>query len=616
MEHRAIDAPMQYSAFVSYNHLDRTAATLLQRRIETYRLPRRIARETGTPRLKPVFRDRDELTAAPDLSEAVRAALRQSEHLIVVCTPNSAQSDWVGREIDYFRSVHGDSAILTALCEGSTETSFHKALLKKRGGAPAHPLAADFRKGGDGRLALLKLVAVLAHVGLDELVQRDAQRQLRRFAMLAVAILLAVIGAAALVIAALQARATAEVERARSADAVEFQLTEMRAKLQAAGRLDLLADVNRGIARFYAGRDPATLSIKEQLDRARLLQAKTDDDLQRGHFAAARESASEAGVITSGLLKAHPSDGQAIFADAQSEYWLGLCDWRLEVLAPARAHFERYHTLTRTLVSADPANVDWRLEQGYARSNLAMLMLLGSADAAHARPLFEAAQEDLLAAAAKRPREADLRFEIADGEAWLAASARVARDYPDALRHRTAQLAMLDALIRQSPRDARFQSARIGALIGLGRLALSTGNLSAAQRRFDEARDLAAARLATDPENDAIARHKRAIEIFMVQTWLALPPKQRPELAIVVATLGDCGAEERKADNQELATFCSVESARVRLAAGDRAGAQRALVAAERQRAGEEALSRRWNLDLTAELRELEAELRGTMPKS
>jgi len=429
---------------------------------------------------------------------------------------------------------------------------------------------------------------------------------------LAAAALIIVIAAAALIIATFRARAVAAAERARSADAIEFQLTEMRRKLQAAGRLDLLAEVNRGVARFYAGRDPSALSVEEQLDRAKLLQGSADDDLERGNYASAREAAGEASVITGNLMKLHPTDAQIVYADSHSEYYLGKCDWMLGALSPARIHFERYADLTRLLVAIDPANADWRLERAYSRSNLAMLLLRDTADAARARPLFEAAQADMVAVARERPNDMDLRYEIADGEAWLASTAMVAKDYDGAVRRRYAQLAILDALIRKSPRDARYIGAQIGAFIGLGRTAAAQGDLAAAQRHYDRALAISAVRLANAPDNDNLARSARTVALLKVQTWLAMRPTERPSPAVIARTLGDCSAEWRKAANQELATFCSIEEAHVRLLLHDRAGAEQAVAAAQRGSANAEALARRWDVDLAADIKSVNEVLRST----
>jgi hypothetical protein len=65
------------------------------------------------------------------------------------------------------------------LLEGTPETSFPPALLRRADGRTLVPLAADIPGEGE-RLALLKLVAVMAGVSMAVLVQRDAQRRLQQ----------------------------------------------------------------------------------------------------------------------------------------------------------------------------------------------------------------------------------------------------------------------------------------------------------------------------------------------------------------------------------------------------------------------------------------------------
>ena len=76
-----------YVAFISYSHKDAAVGRWLHRKLEGYRLPKRLAGTQGEDgevpaRLTPIFRDRDELPAAGDLSERVRAALAVSRNLI------------------------------------------------------------------------------------------------------------------------------------------------------------------------------------------------------------------------------------------------------------------------------------------------------------------------------------------------------------------------------------------------------------------------------------------------------------------------------------------------------------------------------------------------------
>lgn len=70
----------RYRAFISYSHADEAGARWLMRRLETYRVPRRLVGTDGAhgridARLGAFFRDRDELTASGDLGATIREAL-------------------------------------------------------------------------------------------------------------------------------------------------------------------------------------------------------------------------------------------------------------------------------------------------------------------------------------------------------------------------------------------------------------------------------------------------------------------------------------------------------------------------------------------------------------
>jgi hypothetical protein len=133
-----------FRAFVSYCHKDKAFAAWLQRRLEAYRLPRRLADQVkplagqAPGRIGPVFRDREDLSASTDLSAAVREAIAVSSALVVVASPDAAKSHWVEREILLFREFHPEAPVLVAL-------AIHAA-------SPAHrPRAAGRRFPQAGR---------------------------------------------------------------------------------------------------------------------------------------------------------------------------------------------------------------------------------------------------------------------------------------------------------------------------------------------------------------------------------------------------------------------------------------------------------------------------------
>lgn len=197
--------PRSYRAFISYSHRDKAVTQWLHRALETYRIPKiLIGKETRVgpvpARLTPIFRDRDELPASGDLGRELRSALENSLFLVVICSPASAKSMWVNEEIKSFKRLHGEDRVLALVVGGEPYASngdkpelecFPHALRYRLGAdgeisdTPAEPIAADCREGADGkRLAKMKLVAGLTGARLDELVQRETQRRMRRLAMI------------------------------------------------------------------------------------------------------------------------------------------------------------------------------------------------------------------------------------------------------------------------------------------------------------------------------------------------------------------------------------------------------------------------------------------------
>ena len=83
---------MAHDVLISYSHQDAAFAERLHSKLENFRL-----KDHAGPKwpLRPMFLDRSELASSPDLSEVIDKALRQSDALIVVCSPAAAVSKWV-----------------------------------------------------------------------------------------------------------------------------------------------------------------------------------------------------------------------------------------------------------------------------------------------------------------------------------------------------------------------------------------------------------------------------------------------------------------------------------------------------------------------------------------
>lgn len=263
-------AAPRYRAFLSYSHRDAALVARLHRRLETYVVPRSLRGPAVPARIHPVFRDRDELASAGQLSCSIEEALDASAALVVVCSPAAVASPWVNAEIAYFRRHHPDRAVLAFVVAGDPgadprtqpqHAAFPASLVledpDRPDGGLVEPLAADAREEADGfSAAFLKLAAGLLGVRYDQLRRRDQRRRQRRWAIAAAGSALL-----AAVFAFLAWQATVARDAARAAQGVaELELRSERETREFLLSVFTLADA--GTARGDR------VTVREVLDRA------------------------------------------------------------------------------------------------------------------------------------------------------------------------------------------------------------------------------------------------------------------------------------------------------------------------------------------------------------
>lgn len=509
-----VEGLARYRAFISYSHSDRSCADWLHRALEAYRLP---ARLVGTEtllgpvpaRLAPVFRDRDELPASGDLSAELRAALDRSAALVLIASPAAARSRWVNEEVLQFKAMRGregrPAPVLALIAADAPPDAALSDMVPPAmrhavhpdgtlGPETAEPIAADLRPGADGRrLARLKLVAGLTGLPLDALVQREAARRQRRLALLAS--VLGVLAAAMTVMAVLAVRGQSEAERQRAeADGlVRFMLTDLRARLEPVGRLDVLDSVGQRALAYYAGQDLSRLDPDELGRRAKALHLVGEVRDLRGDSAGALVAFREAERTTQELLARAPDDPQRLYDHAQSAYWVGYVAWQRGDRAEAERRFRQYAMLADTLVAADPANPEWQAERASAQTNLGVLYHRSDRfDDAAARFAVAASVARMLAQAA--PADGERQWTLAQAHAWLADAQAGRWRFSEAVAQRQAELAIYDRMLATDPRDARAREGRAVALQQMAGLRLLQGDQDAAvelaRAGVDATRDL------------------------------------------------------------------------------------------------------------------------------
>ena len=160
----------EYFAFISYKSEDVEWAIWVQHELEHYHLPASFnGREDVRQDLRPVFRDIDELSAG-NLPEQIKQALVNSQNLIVICSPQAAESPWVNQEVETFISLGRTDRIFPFIVEGNSPKEFFPLALLN---LPKNEerLGGDVSKNGRDA-AFVKVVAGMLGVGFDSLWNR------------------------------------------------------------------------------------------------------------------------------------------------------------------------------------------------------------------------------------------------------------------------------------------------------------------------------------------------------------------------------------------------------------------------------------------------------------
>jgi hypothetical protein len=101
-----------YAAFISYSHVDEELTQSLQRGLERLSKP---WYKRG-PFIR-VFRDETSLASGSDLEQLVIAALDDSGHMVLLLSPDSAQSEWVDHEVAAWLSKKPPTTVIPVVTE-------------------------------------------------------------------------------------------------------------------------------------------------------------------------------------------------------------------------------------------------------------------------------------------------------------------------------------------------------------------------------------------------------------------------------------------------------------------------------------------------------------------
>ena len=467
-----------------------------------------------------MFRDREELSTGQNLGDHLLDALDNSDNLIVICSPNAVSSQWVGKEIEYFKSIGRGDRIFGLLVEGGAE-ALPEPLLTDVNGNPLEPLAADPRDEGDGkRLAKLKLISGLLSVNLDQLTRREQARQNQlRAIYTGIASTVVIMAALAFVsyreqqLARQQEAFERETAMKNAANMVEFAKDiskqidmESQARvnnqlidyLERSGSDNLDQDTTRYLAQ--ALQQLAMAQLEQSTDEQSVIDQATAD--------AAFESFGRSRELYGAVLSEAPNNPYARFDVGIADFYIGYTHLRTGALELAEKPFQDYAARMDTLYREDPENVDFIFE--YAASKQALFNLQLERETTFT-PSLEAnmlaaikAAEDAVAAVPGEPAMLDALSVVMNMSALALARDCLYND-PRILSYRQRALDVAQQIYDLQPRNREAKGVVAHMYSALAQTHAALGQTAEARVAFLDAYRLRVELADTDPSNQFFA---------------------------------------------------------------------------------------------------------------
>lgn len=501
----------RYRAYISYSHKDEAWASWLHRALEAYRVPRNLVGTTTDAglvpaRVRPVFRDRDDLSSAVDLGEIVKQALADSENLILICSPAAVASRWVNEEIWQFARLGRKDRIFCIIVDGesagdgSIAACFPSALVEI---GLKEPLAADARKWADGKqVAKLKLVAGLLGLHLDELRQRDLQRQRKRRLLIG----LGVVAALSLGVLTVISQISGQHQRDKAEQLATF-VVDLGERLQSGADLETLSLISSEATRHLQNLDLDKLSPATVEKVALAFRQVGNVNQGQGKPAEALVAYERSRDILLELTGKQPQMQVPLFQLGNAEFYIGNLHIEQGRYDAALIAMNKYQLLTRRLFDMDPRNPDWVMELSYAHNNMAALHIrrgLGI-DEGTIQHMAEAVR--LMEEVVKlKPDDNLVMGNYATTLAWAADIQIQACNLEEAILLRERVRVLAEGAARSEPGNNDLRLSYAFSLNGVARVQTFLGRMDQAEQNIGASLSILEQLLAADSGNEQIRK--------------------------------------------------------------------------------------------------------------
>jgi serine/threonine protein kinase len=343
---------------------------------------------------------------------------------------------------------------------------------------------------------------------LGRLLEKPRLERLRRLKTraLTLAIALTLITLAivtTLALAAAKARKEAELRREQAEKLIGFMLEDLRPKLDAVGKLELLADINRETSAYFNDLDATRLSKAEKRFWVVTLQNMGDIQLRQGQLDQAEETILKAAPLAESLLTGKPPQDEDLQIVSDVYAWQGyLASFRPERLDLALELMDKSLALAKKLTARQPSNNEFRLQLANAHNNLgAICSQAGHKDQAlhHLQASVDLFQL-ILGAIPSREEQLETLPKLASALGWASSLQEESGHLAQALALRRQNIHALERVISLERENRIWQADAAVSYRYLALQCIHSGLLQEAAKAFNQGLEVGSSLLAAEPK--------------------------------------------------------------------------------------------------------------------
>jgi tetratricopeptide (TPR) repeat protein len=340
----------------------------------------------------------------------------------------------------------------------------------------------------------------------------DTPRRRMRLAALAIVLVLVIASAVKYVVDITEARRDAERRRRQAEELVSFMVGDLRTKLEAVGRLDVLDGAASRALDYFASLSPEELSGSDLHKNALALAQLGEVRMNEGKLDEAMKMFAESLRFAEAAAARDPKKDEWQLALSNAHFWLGEAARQKGDIPVTLDHFQRYLAISEKLAATHPGDGKYQAEVSYGHGNV------GAAYEA-AGQLASALDEYLEAVTLDRqrlqrePKNQQWQEDLATSLNRAAVTQQAAGDLAGARASFEEELALRRKLAAADPRDARRLTNLATCLAHSGALLQLLGDRDGALSRANEELALATRLAAIDATNVNRNRNRIAAQL-------------------------------------------------------------------------------------------------------